>query len=276
MKSLLSLFAATILFVALCTANLLRHGSTNAQNNPPNTNRTPVVVELFTSEGCSSCPPADTLLAELESKQPFAQGEVIALEEHVDYWDQLGWRDPFSSSDWTDRQRQYATALGSGGLYTPQMIVNGTTEFVGSRSRQAFDTINKAANTKTADVFLASNPDNSTGMPQLSIHVKKLTKEFDNSNVEVWLALTESGLHSAVTRGENAGEDLHHSSILRTLRRLGNIDSSKDPSFAEDITISIDSKWKRENLRAVVFLQEKKTRRILGAATLRLQPSHSA
>ena len=99
--------------------------------------RTPVVVELFTSEGCSSCPPADQLLTKLEAEQPVENAEIIALEQHVDYWDNGSWTDPFSSNSATTRQYDYARALGNGNAYTPQMVVDGRAQFVGSSERQA-------------------------------------------------------------------------------------------------------------------------------------------
>src|SRR5215470_16941428 len=119
------------------------------RSETPDVPRTPIVVELFTSEGCSSCPPADAFLAQLEARQPVVGAEVIAIEEHVDYWDQLGWRDPFSSADWTERQRKYAAVLGNGNIYTPQMVVNGSVEFVGSRERSGRSAIDQAAQQKT-------------------------------------------------------------------------------------------------------------------------------
>src|SRR5215471_17890729 len=106
----------------------------SAQSVRDSTAPTPVVVELFTSEGCSSCPPADALLAKMETAQPFRGVQIIAIEEHVDYWDQQGWVDPFSSADWTDRQQVYETAFRQPGPYTPQMVVNGRRQFVGSRA----------------------------------------------------------------------------------------------------------------------------------------------
>src|SRR5213080_5145514 len=107
--------------------------------------RTPVVVELFTSEGCSSCPPADALLVRLDGAQLNGNVQLIALEEHVDYWNDLGWTDPFSSRDWTLRQYLYSQALGSGSPYTPEMVVDGTVEFVGSRTQKARQAILEAA-----------------------------------------------------------------------------------------------------------------------------------
>src|SRR3954463_5560674 len=114
--------------------------------------RVPVVVELFTSEGCSSCPPADALLARLDETQPVEGAEVIALAQHVDYWNQLGWSDPFSSHELSERQGEYARAFGRDGVYTPQMVVDGRAEFPGGNSGRAFDAIAEAAREQKAEV----------------------------------------------------------------------------------------------------------------------------
>ena len=122
-----------------------------------------VVVELFTSEGCSSCPPADQLLAKLEAEQPIKNVEIIALEEHVDYWNDGGWMDPFSSDSATIRQYAYASAIGNGNAYTPQMVVDGQSEFVGSRERQARDAIEQAASRQKIDVSVTAGQQEADG-----------------------------------------------------------------------------------------------------------------
>jgi hypothetical protein len=232
--------------------------------------RTPVVVELFTSEGCSSCPPADALLARLAEEELARNVQVIALEEHVDYWNDLGWTDPFSSRDWTSRQEVYSGALGNGNAYTPQMVVDGTVEFVGSRTQKARETILKAAGRTKIPVTLAQGNTNGTGKENFSARVGRLEGTANRDAEEVWLAITETGLHSAVTRGENAGEDLHHAAIVRSLRRIGEAKGDGETSFTGDATVPLPKEWKRENLRAVLFVQEKRSRRILGAAEIRL------
>ena len=118
--------------------------STVAAQPIPSAQRTPIIVELFTSEGCSSCPPADAVLAELESKQPVANANIIALGEHVDYWNYLGWSDPYSAAIFGERQQAYAQSLNSN-TYTPQMVVDGKAEFVGSNTSKALAAIAKAA-----------------------------------------------------------------------------------------------------------------------------------
>ena len=237
----------------------------------PSGSRTPVVVELFTSEGCSSCPPADALLAQLDAQQPIPAAEVIALEQHVDYWNQLGWADPFSSHERTRRQQEYADFFGNDSVYTPQMVVDGKVEFVGSRERQARQTIAEAASQAKTPVHLAAAQNGADPAKLvLTAHVPKLVDARSDDSVEVYLAITESRLHSDVTRGENAGKALDHSGVVRELKRIGVVDVKADPAFSGTETITLASGWKRENLRAVLFLQGKRSRRVIGATSIPL------
>src|SRR6266404_1118664 len=230
--------------------------------------RVPVIVELFTSEGCSSCPPADLLLARLERSQPVSGARVIALEEHVDYWNQLGWVDPFSSGEWTARQQVYAGVLGNGNSYTPQMVVDGKTEFVGSQSRKALQAVQQAAAEQRARVTLRPGKSPDSGTESLSVSITRLPETAGRDTAEVWLAITETGLHSAVKRGENAGEDLHHAAVVRSIRKIGEAKAGDETSFSGDTTVPLRAEWKRENLHSVVFVQARKGRRILGAAAV--------
>src|SRR5271155_5036456 len=118
----------------------------------------PVIVELFTSEGCSSCPAADRLRSRLEQNQPVPGVQVIAIEEHVDYWNQLGWTDPFSSPQYRARQNDYAVAFHAGNIYTPQMVVNGLAQFVGSDMNRAYHEIGAAAQAETTQIDLSTSP----------------------------------------------------------------------------------------------------------------------
>src|SRR5215470_19407677 len=182
----------------------------------------PVIVELFTSEGCSSCPPADALLARLDQEQRIGNAEIITLEEHVDYWDQLGWRDPFSGKQWTERQEDYANAFGNAGVYTPQMVIDGRVEFVGSSQNKARNAIAEAAKEPKAEVALTAVKSAGERV-QASVQVKMFPAPLNHA-ATVWIAVTESGLHSNVKAGENAGEDLHHASVVRSLRKAGEAD----------------------------------------------------
>jgi hypothetical protein len=232
--------------------------------------RAPVVVELFTSEGCSSCPPADSLLARLAEQQPVGNAEVIALEEHVDYWNDLGWMDPFSSREWTTRQNVYAGPLGNGNPYTPQMVIDGKKELVGSDAGKARQLIQQAAGEEKAPVSLTQSSAAKSGATEFSVKVGPLPRNTKGDTAEVWLAVTETALHSAVSRGENAGEDLHHAAVVRTMKRLGEAKNEGESSYATDASVPLQPEWKRENLKVVVFVQEKKSRRILGASEIRV------
>ncbi len=232
--------------------------------------RTPVVVELFTSEGCSSCPPADALLAQLDRTQPVPGAEIIALKQHVDYWNDLGWRDPYSSEQFSARQEAYAQAFGNNGLYTPQMVVDGRTEFVGSREGQARQAIAQAARTPKTAVHLvwAAAPAGGNSAP-LDVRIEQLGGATPGDTAEVFLAITESSLHSEISSGENAGRKLDHTAVVRVLKRIGIADPPA-AAFAAQAVVEISSGWKRENLRAVVLVQESRSRRMLAAASIAL------
>jgi hypothetical protein len=222
--------------------------------------RVPVAVELFTSEGCSSCPSADAALRELETAQSLAGVEVIALGQHVDYWNRLGWKDPFSSTAFTERQREYAKGFGEGN-YTPQAVVNGRYEFVGSRRQELAETVLKAAKAPRATVSLSWLANG-----RLAVHVADLPA--GTKPAEVLLAVTETGLATKVGRGENSGRLLRHASVVRTLRPLGTV--AADGTFSTSAPLNLDTQWKTQNLRAVVLVQEQTSRRIVGVAALPL------
>jgi hypothetical protein len=218
----------------------------------------PVVVELFTSEGCSSCPAADEALRELEAAQSVPGVEVLALGQHVDYWNRLGWKDQFSSPQFTARQRWYATGFAEGN-YTPQAVVNGRYEFVGGQRNTLATTVAQAAQAPRATVALALASPGS-----LSVRVGSLPAGTKAANVE--LAITEAGLASQVGRGENAGRLLHHASVVRALRTLGSVGA--DGTFAATVPLDLQPSWKTATLRAVVLVQETGSHHIVGVASL--------
>ncbi len=249
----------------------LRAGATaQAPSSQASAGREAVVVELFTSEGCSSCPPADALLAELATRQPLGAAEVIALEEHVTYWDEQGWKDPFSSSSLTTRQYDYASSLHNGNPYTPQMVVDGTAGFVGTRGGTARQEIEKAAAIKKARVEISLVSPIQNNSAAFKISVEKLSSAAPKDTAEVILAITESGLHTSVKGGENVGKELQHSPVLRELKVIGVMGKNGQEGFAGQAAVKVDSKWNVENLRAVIFVQEKKSRRILAAGVVAL------
>ena len=231
--------------------------------------RVPVLVELFTSEGCSSCPSADQALEQLQKTQPIENAIVIPLSEHVDYWNSIGWTDPFSSAAFSDRQRGYARALRLESIYTPQMVVNGQTEFVGSDRSRATTAIARAAGAPHADVqvkplFAAGS------VARLDVRIENLPSVRGGDTAEVMLAITEDGLRSNVARGENAGRRLAHTAVVRQMRSLGAATSGQP--FTAGPPLTIDPRWKRSDLSAVVFVQERAGRRVLGAARVSLDP----
>jgi hypothetical protein len=262
-----TIFAAVILFLAVIVWLPARAGRAAAglipvSIQPPATGSTPVLVELFTSEGCSSCPPADALLMRLGRTQPVREADVIVLEEHVNYWDSLGWKDPFSSEAATARQQEYGQAFGGQQIYTPQMIVDGNAEFVGSAEGKALRAVRAAGAAPKPVVSLswASN-----GM--LAIHVEPLTNGTQGDTPQVVVAIAENMLHSDVKHGENAGRAFEHDGVVRSVIPAGKIEPGRN-GFSSTIAVHPAHEWNVANLRAVVFVQEHRSRHILAAAAI--------
>jgi hypothetical protein len=263
MKTALLLLAA----FALCSLAFAFAPALSASASDDTKQPAPVVVELFTSEGCSSCPPADALLMKFENAQPVQGAKVIAIEEHVDYWNHDGWTDPYSSADWTQRQVDYVLKFKDKEPYTPQMIVDGQTQMTGAQEPQARDAIQQAATQPQTDVTLAAG-DSSGNAQDFQVRVGKLVGNTDKDSAEIWLAITESGLGSSVKAGENAGRDLRHAPVLRSLHKIGTAKGTGDTTFDSSTKVKFNSNWKRQNLQVVVFVQDKKSMRILGAAAV--------
>lgn len=217
----------------------------------------PVLVELFTSEGCSSCPPADAFLRRLHQAQPVDGVQAIVLSEHVDYWNRLGWTDPFSAAAWSKRQSWYSMRWPTR-VYTPQMIVDGLVEMVGSDTRYAKAAMREAAKQPKAHVsVLAAWDENGVG---LRIQASELPK---GGPAQVRVAIVEDGLLTKVPRGENQGKTLQHDGVVRLMQTMGETDA-RAPTFEGVASLSLEPEWKRENLRAVVFLQSVRDRRVVG------------
>ena len=218
--------------------------------------RTIVIAELFTSEGCSSCPPADRLLETWLRQQPSTGVYVIPLSEHVDYWDQQGWKDPFSSAQFTERQRSYGFRFNIDSIYTPQLVIDGTNELVGSDEAALKLVLAKTG--RDPKPFLQVDLGGAGRDTEVAISGPGLTA--GNESAELMLAVTEDDLVVDVKRGENASRTLHHSGVVRFLHSVGAIDPSKTSMSA---TVAIQPEWKRDKLRIVAFVQAKTTRRIL-------------
>ena len=203
----------------------------------------PVVIELFTSQGCSSCPPADAVLAELAREGSLGGRAIAPLAFHVDYWNDLGWADPFSTAAWTARQQAYARALGDDHVYTPELVVAGGAGMVGS----------EAARVRAA---IAAAPRQLALAAHATWQADQVTVTASGpAGAELWAAVWQDGTRTKVTRGENAGETLASERVVRRLERLQD----------GRATIALDPAWKPGGV--VVFAQ-RTDRRIIGAAQL--------
>jgi hypothetical protein len=215
-----------------------------------------VVIELFTAEGCSSCPPADSLLAQISGKT--ADGALlIVLGEHVDYWNNLGWKDRFSSSLFTERQNKYVNWLHLQSAYTPEMVIDGRVEVLGNDAHAVAKTIaSEAARPKSATVALSWESQN-----KIHIAVQAPAQSSDN----IALAMTEDDLTTSVGGGENKGRTLRHTAVVRQLKSVG---KTSQGNFAATVDVPAQAEWNLQKSKVVVFVQDTHSGEILGAAVI--------
>jgi hypothetical protein len=251
-----TLFAAPSMSSAQTTLSLLSPPSLLSQTSAPPAPPAPfAVVELFTSEGCSSCPPADKLLSDLAAEAESAGKPVYTLSFHVDYWNHLGWTDPFSRPEFTARQQRYAQNL-DGRVYTPQMIVNGSEEFVGSRGGAARRSIGNALGQSAGAAIALTSVKNGDGTLTVGFAVTG-HREGDLLN----LAVVEQGISVPVKRGENGGRTLKHENVVRAFRTV-RLDAKGGGSLGLEVPASVfgGRGW------IIAFVQKPGTLRTIGAA----------
>ncbi len=258
--------------------------STGAQTSPKavtdgvppvsrSASRPVVVAELFTSEGCSSCPPADALLRRIAAGELGDTADVLTLGEHVDYWDRLGWRDPFSAAAFSARQSSYgASVFGTDNVYTPQLVVDGRFQALGSNLEAVRGAIAQAARFPKAAVELAV--ERAAGQLRVRIRVDLATLP-THAPADLIVALTEDDLTSHVQRGENSGRTLHHGAVARLLKTIGHL-SASDRSYSGTCELPIAAEWQPARMRVAAFLQERGSRHIVGAGMVSMDLPETA
>jgi hypothetical protein len=263
-----SLFLLTTSLLALA----VRGGAAPATPSNPSGSTGPVVVELFTSQGCSSCPPADRLLSAL-GRDPQLAGRVIPLAFHVDYWDYIGWHDPFDSPRWSQRQQEYARAFHSNRIYTPQLVVGGRTECVGSQEGEVTRRIREALAAPPAGrVHLAVEPPTPDGRLRVRVDAK-LARTVAQGDLDLWVAVWETGLVTPVGAGENAAHTLRNDFVVRRLEKALALPGTAGAERSGEIVLGVDKRWKTADLGVAAFLQDPATRQIHGAASQAVQPA---
>lgn len=231
-----------------------------ASDGPPR-----VVVELFTSQGCSSCPPADELLRRLGNARGVKDG-LIPLSFHVDYWNHIGWKDPYSQRAWSKRQRRYAAKLPSG-VYTPQVVIDGRAHVVGSRGREVTDGITAARKRAHTPFEVAVRRSGS------KVHATARASYpagVNPKDLQLVFALFESSIVTKVASGENSGETLAHDFVVRALKQR--VASGKDKATAS-VSFTIEDGWSASDLGVASFWQETRSLHIHGGAKATLTPA---
>jgi len=234
--------------------------------------KTPVLVELFTSEGCSSCPPADGWLQWLDKNQPFPGVDFIVLSEHVDYWDHDGWKDTYSSPQFTARQAAYVRAMGLKDAYTPQVIVDGRSELNLSDTAQVNHVLHEAAKAPFIPIHIGAVTVDGGSQAVLRAHID-IDGATEKHNSDIYAVIAIKHAESQVLHGENGGRRLQHVSVAQEPIRVGKLERGKP--FSGDLKAKLNPGMDPANLRLVVFVQEQDSGSVDGAAVQELGALHA-
>lgn len=225
-----------------------------------------VLVELFTSEGCSSCPPADALLRQVNGTKTSAGQLIVGISEHVTYWNSLGWADPFSSPVYTERQNAYGSSFGLDSVYTPQMVVNGREQFVGS-DRSGLEQAIRKEQDQPQPVAVHILTTSITGNAVTIRFSASGDKQY--SGADIMAVLADDADQSSVLRGENSGRNLTHVAVARSITRVAKLQSAAEQTVEVPLPASFRPS---QNHHLILFAQTRGNGRVLGADTQPLHP----
>ena len=248
-----------VILVALACATVSHNGRTA---DLPQSAASPILIELFTSEGCSSCPPADAVLQQMDASQPIPGAQLIVLSEHVDYWDHDGWKDPYSLHLLTERQIAYVHALGLGEPYTPQIIVDGTA-VVKADPAQEISQFAQREPAPTIHVRIGPVSVDVKTPPLLRTRIEA-DGTSDKSNADIYAVIALDHAESQVLQGENGGRHLKHVAVVQSITKIGRLETGK--SFGRDFRAKLSPGTNPANIRVVAFVQEPGPGKVLGAA----------
>lgn len=244
--------------------------SAAASDNSQSSAGVPILVELFTSEGCSSCPPADTMLANLDRMQPVAGAQAIVLSEHVDYWNHDGWSDPYSSSALTERQEEYVRRFKLNDAFTPEMVVDGATQFNGSDAHAAVHALEEARGNPKVPVRITSYSLEEPKKLRVHVEAGALPAALGVGKADVLVAVALDHAESHVMRGENKGRDLKHVAVAVAINKVGIVEEGKGTGaerggLSRDVVVKLPNAAELTNLRLIAFVQKPEGGAVLGA-----------
>jgi hypothetical protein len=247
--------ASVVLLLGCCS-----FAQTAANPVAPDGAKPGILVELFTSEGCSSCPPADELLRQLDAQSGKMPSQIVVLSEHVDYWDGTGWRDRFSSRDYTDRQDEYERRLRVDGSYTPQMVVDGTIQFTGNDVGRLQNALKEAASRAKSTLRIEAQEVNPA---EILVSLDAGPLPTGRKHADLFVALADNQDQTHVGGGENSGKNLQHVAVLRSLQKVGSVGAE---GAQKQVKLRVPKSEAPANLRLVAFVQESGNGPVLGAA----------